>query len=70
MFKSATMDGIGPYNIGSPMPYNSRGTLDISDCNLVQAMIAKGMDLNGAAIKYLLDTFTLTNKINQDKKVS
>ena len=69
MYKSVTMEGIGAYSIGYPMPYGSRGILDLKDCNLVHSMIAKGLDLNGA-VRYLLDTFTLTNRINQDKKIS
>ena len=61
MFKSATMDGIGAYNLGCPMPYGSRGVLDMKDCNLAHLMIAKGFDLNDS-VRYLLDTFTLQNR--------
>jgi len=55
------MEGIGAYNTEYPMPYGSKGVLDLKDCNLAHKMIAKGFDLNGS-VRYLLDTFTLQNK--------
>ena len=51
------------------MEYGSKGVLDMCDCNLVHCMIAKGFDLNGT-VKYLLDTFTLMNKQNQEKNLA
>ena len=51
------------------MEYGSKGVLDMCDCNLVHCLIAKGFDLNGS-VKYLLDSFTLQNRQNQEKNLA
>ena len=59
VFKTADMKGLGAYTNGYYVPpEDSKGALNMSDCNLAHCMIAKGFDLNGS-VQYLLDTFTL-----------
>ena len=69
IFKTFDMMRIGPCNLGAPEPYGTKGVLDMPDCNLAHCMIAKGFDLNGS-VRYLLDTFTLQNRMNQEKNLS
>ena len=49
-----------------PVPHGEKGVLDLADCNIVQRMIAKGLDLE-KTIKYLLETFTVANSLGQMK---
>ena len=40
VFRTSDMEGIGPYTQGYYVPQDSKGALDMSECNLVHCMIA------------------------------
>ena len=63
---SQNQNKIGINSQDVPVPHGEKGVLDLSDCNIIQRMIAKGLDLE-KTIKYLLETFTVPNSLGQMK---
>ena len=53
-------DQVGVSNIANPELYDTKGKLNLADCNLVHKLIAKGFSLD-KTVKFLLDDFALQN---------